>query len=140
MRGDLRAAIRLLIRRPAFCLTIILTVAIALGAFTAIFSLVNALILRPLPFENADRVVLIETIVGTDDGRLALREYRDLERESRLFEHWAAYYRSQYNVTGGGPPEALTCTIGTSTLFDALGIRPVVGRLWPREQDFTRQY
>ena len=116
------------------------TLAIALGAFTAIFSLVNALILRPLPFASADRIVLIEAVVGTDDGRLALREYRDLARDARLFEHWAAYYRSQYNVTGGGPPEALTCTIGTSTLFKVLGIRPVVGDLWPEDQDFTRQY
>jgi predicted permease len=140
MRADFRAALRLFSRRPAFCATVVLTLAIALGTFTAIFSLVDALILRPLPFADADRIVVVEAIVGADDGRLALREYRDLERESRRFEQWAAYYRSQYNVTGGGPPEALTCTIGTSTLFEALGIRPVVGELWPREQDFTRQY
>jgi putative ABC transport system permease protein len=140
MHADLRAAIRLLIRRPGFGLTIVLTLAVALGAFAAIFSLVNALMLRPLPFEDSDRIVLVEAVVGTDDGRMALREYRDLSRDTQLFEHWAAYYRSQYNVTGGGPPEALTCTIASSTLFKALGVRPLIGDLWPEEQDFTRQY
>src|SRR5918995_1481074 len=137
MRGDLRSAVRLLVHRPAFCGAIVLTLGIGLGAFTAIFSLIHALILRPLPFPDADRLVVVDAVVDAEDGRLALREYRDLSRDTRLFEHWAAYYRSQYNVTGGGTPEALTCTIGTSTLFKALGVRPVLGDLWPRNQDFT---
>jgi putative ABC transport system permease protein len=64
MHADLRAAIRLLIRRPGFGLTIVLTLTVALGAFTAIFSLVNALMLRPLPFEGADRIVLVEAVIA----------------------------------------------------------------------------
>jgi hypothetical protein len=105
MLQELRAATRLLTRRPAFSLAIVLTLAIALGASTAIFSLVYALILRPLPFPEADRLVTVTALIGRDEGRLALREYRSLERDTHAFDGWATYYRSQYNVTGGGPPE-----------------------------------
>jgi putative ABC transport system permease protein len=137
---DMRAAIRLLRHRPAFCSAVVLTLAIALGATTAIFSLVNALILRPLPFPDAGRLVEVSAVVGGDKGRLTLFEYRDLARDAHTFDGWAAYYRSQYNVTGGGPPEALTCTIASSTLFSVLGAKPVYGDVWPESQDFTRQF
>ncbi len=137
---DVRAAFRLLVRRPGYCAAIVLTLAIALGAASAIFSLLYAIVLRPLPFPDADRLVAIDAVVGGDEGRLTLREYRELARDTRTFEGWGAYYRSQYNLTGGGPPEALTCTIGSATLFRVLGIAPEVGALWPESQDFTRQY
>jgi putative ABC transport system permease protein len=140
MQQDVRTVVRLVTRHPGFCGAVVLTLGIALGAFTAIFSLVYALILEPLPFREADRLVVIQPVVNAEAGKLTLREYQDLSRETRMFEEWAAYYRSQYNVTGGGAPEALTCTISSSTLFTSLGVRPVLGELWPREQDFTRQY
>lgn len=75
-----------------------------------------------------------------DTGRLTLLEYQDLARDARLFAGWVAYYRSQYNVTGGGPPEDLTSTISTSTLFSVLGVAPLHGDIWPTTEDFTRQY
>lgn len=140
MLRDIRLAFRLIIRHPALSVAIALTLAIAIGAATAIFSLVQAVVLRPLPFANADRLVTIDAVVDAEEGRVALREYRDLERDSRTFDGWAAYYRSQYNLTGAGAPEALTCTIGTSTLFDILGVRPIHGGIWPSKEDFTRQY
>ncbi|MPZ18763.1 MAG: FtsX-like permease family protein [Luteitalea sp.] len=140
MLRDVRLAFRLIIRHPALSVAIALTLAIAIGAATAIFSLVQALILRPLPFANVDRLVTIEAVLDAEEGRVALREYRDLERDSRMFDGWAAYYRSQYNLTGAGAPQALTCTIGTSTLFDVLGVRPIHGGIWPSREDFTRQY
>ncbi len=140
MLHDLRLALRACLRRPASSAAVVITLAVALGATTAIVSLVYALILRPLPFPDADRLVQIDPVIASDAGRLSLREYRDLERDSQTLDRWAAYYRSQYNLTGGGAPEALTCTIGTSTLFDALGVKPVHGDIWPRNQDFTRQY
>jgi putative ABC transport system permease protein len=64
----------------------------------------------------------------------------ELERSSRTIHGYAAYYRSQYNVTGGGPLEALTCTIASSTLFRTLGVRPIRGSVWPSSHDFTRQF
>jgi putative ABC transport system permease protein len=140
MLHDLRLALRACLRRPASSAAVVITLAVALGATTAIVSLVYALILRPLPFPDADRLVQIDPVIARDAGRLSLREYRDLAQDSRTLDRWAAYYRSQYNLTGGGSPEALTCTIGTSTLFVALGVQPVHGDIWPQSQDFTRQY
>lgn len=137
---ELRLVLRLFRRRPAFCLAVVATIGVALGAFTAIASLVYALLFEPLPFRQAERVVVVEAVVGQARGRLALREFRELSRDSRLLDGWSAYYRSQYNVTGNGTPAALTCTIGTSTLFDTLGVRPVLGDVWRQEEDFTRQY
>jgi putative ABC transport system permease protein len=130
----------LILRRPGFAGAIIVTLAIALGATTAIFSLLHAIVLRPLPFPDADRLVAVEAVVSNHDGRLTLNEYRELSRDSRAFEGWGAYYRSQYNLTGGGPPEALICTIGSSTVFHVLGVKPVLGEIWPTSMDFTRQY
>ncbi len=137
---DLRAALRLLVQKPGFCLAVVLTLAIGLGSATAISSLAWALLLRPLPFPDADRIVTVDAVVAGERGRLALREYRDLERDARAFGRWGAYYRSQYNLTGGGPPEALTCTIGSSTVFDVLGVRALHGDMWAESLDFTRQY
>jgi hypothetical protein len=137
--NDLRLALRLLRLRPGFCAAIVLTLAVGLGASTAIFSLVYALLLRPLPFADPGRLVVIDAVVGGEAGRLTLREYRDLERDSRAIEGYAAYYRSQYNVTGGGAPDTLTSTIASSTLFTTLGVAPVHGDVWSRAEDFTRQ-
>jgi hypothetical protein len=137
---EVRSALRLLRHRPGFCGAVVLTLAIGLGSTTAIFSVVNALILRPLPFPDAHRLVEVTSVVGGDQGRLTLFEYRDLARETRMFDGWGAFYRSQYNVTGGGPPEALTCTIASSTMFSVLGVRPIYGDVWPETQDFTRQF
>ena len=92
--SDVRIAFRLLTRRPGFSAAIVLTLAIALGAVAAIFSLLNAIILRPLPFPDADRIVAVKATVSSDDGRLTLREYRDLSRDARAFEAWGAYYPS----------------------------------------------
>src|SRR5919106_1313824 len=97
MLHDLRLALRACSRRPASSAAIVVTLAVALGATTAIVSLVYALILRPLPFPDADRLVQIDPVIARDAGRLSLREYRDLERDSRTLDRWAAYYRSQYN-------------------------------------------
>jgi putative ABC transport system permease protein len=133
-------ALRLLRHRPGFCAAVVLTLAIALGATTAIFSLLNALILRPLPFPDPERLVEVTAVVGGDQGRLTLFEYRDLARDTRTFQGWAAFYRSQYNVTGSGPPEALSCTIASSTLFSVLGARPLYGDVWSEKQDFTREF
>ncbi|HEY7059740.1 MAG TPA: ADOP family duplicated permease [Vicinamibacterales bacterium] len=137
---DLRTAVRIFRQRPGFSAAVVATLGIALGTSSVIFTLVHALVFRPLPFPQADQLVEVSALLGNNLGRLTLLEYRDLARDTRTFEAWGSYYRSQYNVTGGGPPEALTCTIASSTLFRTLGIRPVYGDVWAEAQDFTRQY
>lgn len=137
---ELRAALRLFRSHPTFCAAVILTLAIGLGAVTAILSVAYALLLRPLPFPNADRIVSIHAEVAGERGRLALQEIRDLERDARTLAKVGTYYRTQYNVTGGGPPEALTCTMPSSAMFEVLGVRMLHGDVWPAALDFTRQY
>jgi hypothetical protein len=83
---EVRSALRLLRDRPGFCGAVVLTLAIGLGSTTAIFSVVNALILRPLPFPDAHRLVEVTSVVGGDQGRLTLFEYRDLARDTRMFD------------------------------------------------------
>ncbi len=138
--SDLRAALRLFSSRPGFCAAVILTLGIGLGSATAIVSIAYALLIRPLPFPNADRIVAIHADVAGERGRLALQEYRELERSAPTLSKVGAYYRTQYNITGGGPPQALTCTMPSSTMFDVLGVGALVGEIWPASFDFTRQY
>lgn len=136
----LRPTIRALLARPGLTAAIVLTLAIGLGAVTAIASLAYALLLRPLPFPDADRIVAIHAELAGVSGRLALREYRALERDATVFARVGAYYRTQYNLTGGGPPLALTCTMPSSSMFDVLGLAAEHGAVWSEALDFTRHY
>jgi putative ABC transport system permease protein len=137
---DLRLAARLALNRPVFSAAVVVTLAVALGATTAILGVAWALLLRPLPFPDADRIVAVHATVGGQHGRLALQEYRELERTARTFGDIGLYYRTQYNVTGGGTPQALTCTMPSTGLFRVLGVRAHVGDVWPASLDFTRHY
>ena len=140
MLRDLRLAARLALNRPAFSAAIVGTLAVALGATTAILGVAWALLLRPLPFPEADRIIALEATVAGERGRLALQEYRELERAARTLGDIGVYYRTQYNVTGGAAPQALTCTMPSTGLFRVLGVRPHVGDIWPASLDFTRHY
>jgi putative ABC transport system permease protein len=127
---DVRSTLRALAKRPTFTSIVVSTLALGIGANTAVFSFVNVLLLRPLPFREADRLVEVRVVVGGEPGRLTSRELEALERETTLFEGFAAYYPSQYNMTGTGAPEALLCTINTASLFDVLGVDLLYGEPW----------
>ncbi len=137
---DLRFALRGLRKRPAFFLLVVATLALGIGANVSIFSFVQALLLRPLPFADPDRLVRIQAFKGSEPGRMSQREIQDLQRSSTSFEQVAAYYLSQYNVTGDGPPEAVPCAINTHDLFAVLGGRFLYGDAFAGDDDFYRQY
>ena len=137
---DLNFTLRGLRRRPGFTLIAALTLAIGMGATVAVASLIQALLLRPLPFPEADRLVRIMAYKGAEPGRLSQREIEELQRESQVFDFVAAYYLSQYNVTGEGAPEAAPCAINTHQLFSVLGARFAHGGSFQAEEDFLRQY
>lgn len=140
LRQDLRYAIRALARKPAFALAAILTLGLGIGVNTAVFTVVNALLLRPLPFGDPDRLVFVQTKVGGEAGKAAMREVKALMIEATIFDDVAAYYRSQYNVTGSGRPESIPTTIGTHNILRVLGLQPVLGSTWPASYDFRRHY
>jgi putative ABC transport system permease protein len=138
MGSDLRAALRMPRRNPAWAAAIILTFAIGIGANTAVFSLVEAMVLRPLPFTDPHELFFVDAVVGTEPGHLSKREYRELIKSAQAVEDYAGYYPSQYNIVD--PPTALVATIGTSNLFPLLGARMIHGAPWDTAADFQRTY
>src|SRR5690242_3412279 len=136
---DLRYGWRSLVKKPAFTIVAILTLALGVGANTAIFSIVNAVLLRPLPFRDADRLVRIyfnEPGVGLRDVRFSKPELDDLQTRSGVFEDVSPIYEGSEDLTGAGQPEHLGGVNGSFSYFSMLGVSPQVGRLFG-PQDFV---
>lgn len=126
----LRDALRFLQKSPAFTITAVLMLAVGIGANAAIFSFVNALLLRPMPFPDPDRLVRIESIQGGVPGRLMPREWEELDRDSGTFEGVAAWYPSQYTLLSDSGPEVVRACMTTANLFRVLGAPLSVGSSW----------
>jgi putative ABC transport system permease protein len=130
-RRDLRHAARLLAAHPASTIAIVLTLALGIGVASAVFSLVQAVVLRPLDYEHPESLVqLFET--GTREGGeadwVSFPNYRDWQRGNRVFESIAAYRYQLLTLTGAGSAESIIGLETTSNLFDLLGVPPLVGR------------
>ena len=134
---SIKVAIRGLIKRPAYSLIIILTIAIVTGTSIVIYSYIDALLLTPLPFKDPDRLMQVHSIKGDERGLLSYPEFLDMQKELKLVEDIAAYRDGgRYNLSGDGkPPEELTTTFATSNLFKVLGVNPIVGDHWPETLD-----
>ena len=136
--SDTRYAIRNLLRRPAFTLIAVVTLALGIGANTAIFSAVNALLLKPLPFPELDRVVAIWDKMpsrGVLHNEVTVANYLDLKNQNQTFEQLALYRWWSPNLTGVEPPERLQGFQVTANLFDALGMKPIMGRNFTEEEN-----
>jgi putative ABC transport system permease protein len=141
LRDDLRLTLRSLRRTPSFAAVAVVTLALAIGPNAAIFSAVDALLLRLLPFPDADRLVRIESVRGGEPGSVSYREVQDLRALDRLFVDAAQYTdQGQYNASGDGRPEELVSTITTQNLFRVLGVAPRLGAPWPELLDRTRDF
>ncbi|HEY7699122.1 MAG TPA: ABC transporter permease, partial [Vicinamibacteria bacterium] len=136
---DLRGALRLVTGNPGFATAVVVTFAIGIGANTAIFSFVHALLLRPLPFREAERLVWVRSIRGGEVGRLSRPELEDVKRLA-AFEDAAGFHNAEYNLAEGGAPEALAATLTTANLFELLGVELLYGETWPESHDRTRQF
>jgi putative ABC transport system permease protein len=138
---DLRYGARMLIKKPGFTFVVALTLALGIGANTAIFSFVNALLLRPPPYRDADRLVRIATLRGKEEGRLSMLELKDLREQTPIFESVAPYVPgAQYNYSGDGPPEELASVLVSRDLFNTLGVPLLHGGLWPESYDLERNF
>ena len=128
---DLRYAVRTLGRSPGFTVFTLLTFAVALGGLTVIFSLVNALLLKPLPYHESDRLV---SVLETDDDdltggyTLAAPNYFDWQKENRVFSAMALYEYRGANLEGGAEPEQVGAIRVTGSIFELLGVAPMLGR------------
>ena len=129
---DLRFAIRALSRQPAFALTAIVTLALGIGATTAIFSVVNAVLLRPLPFEHADRIVAVRNLwtkTGLRASTVSAPDFHDWEAQSRGFRALAYYVGGETSITVAGMADYASVYRVTPRFFDALGAHAAAGRL-----------
>lgn len=130
--SDLALGLRGLVRRPAYALATVATLALGAGATTAMFSVVNGVLLRPLPYPEPDRILRIEER-HADEGTVNLTgaTFHDLERRSRSLTHLAVMRSFPYNLSGDGlAAEAVTGTRVSEGFFQALGVRPAFGRLF----------
>jgi putative ABC transport system permease protein len=134
---DLRYGLRGLRRNPAFTSIAVLTLALGIGATTAIFTVVNAVLLRPLPYPHPEELVYVQQILGNYGVNPFVwnREFVAWRNQSRTLSPVAAYMYSWFNLTGGGESERVTCGVATFSFFSLLGVHPVAGRLFLPEED-----
>src|SRR5215831_3754568 len=133
---DLRYGLRMLTKAPAFSVIAILTLALGIGANTAIFSVVNGVLLNPLPFHDAHQLVsLFEEIPNFKNGSISYPNFVDWRRMNRSFSAMAAYRSTGYNLTGAGEPENLRGEMISAGFFEILGVTPLRGRTFRPEED-----
>jgi predicted permease len=137
---DVRYAVRLLTRSPAFTVVAVLILALGIGANTSIFSVVSAVLLRPLPFEEPDQLVLLWEQTSSPGlaghSTVAPANYVDWKERSRSFDDLALYNGLQeYNLTGGGEPERVGAISATANLFSVLRLTPILGRTFSTDDE-----
>ncbi len=138
MLSDCKFALRMLGKTPGFAAIAILTLALGIGANTAIFSIVNAVLLRPLPYPDADRImVLNESSSPGQDYSVALPDYFDWQNDNTVFEHLAATHKESRNLSGipGRDPERVSCASVTRNFFNIVGLSPELGRTFSEDED-----
>ncbi len=133
---DLRYGARMLLKNPGITFIVILALALGIGANTAIFSVVNAVLLRPLPFPEPDRLVFLnETSKTMDEISVSYPNFTDWRNQNKVFEKIGVYNRSSYNLTGAGEAERITTGQVSADLFSALRVSPALGRVFTNDED-----
>ena len=133
---DLRFGLRVLAKQPAFTLVAIVTLALGIGANTAIFSVVNAVLLSPLPFPESSRLVdLNETFKPSGFGSISVPNLRDWQQQNAVFAGVAGYGFGNFNLQSGDAPQRLQALRVEANYFDVLGLRPQLGRTFAKGED-----
>lgn len=134
--ADLRYAVRLLLQSPGFTLIAVLTLALGIGATSALFSVVNGVLLNPLPYPHSERLIVIYArIAGLDSAPVEYPNFLDWQRDSRSFASMAAYRNEDYNYVGNSEGERLSGYMISASFFDTLGVAPVLGRTFRVDDD-----
>ena len=133
---DVRYALRMLRKSPGFAAVAILTLALGIGANTAIFSVVNGVLLNPLPYPQPEQLVaLYQRTPNFTEASIPYPNFLDWQRETRSFSSLAAYRHDDFNLTGTGEPERLKGEMVSASFFPLLGVKPVVGRTFMESED-----
>jgi putative ABC transport system permease protein len=141
MLKDIRYGIRSLVRNPAFTAIAIITLTLGIGANTAIFSVVNAVLLRPLPYADADRIVwLWDTIPQLPTAPTSLPEFLDWKEQSRSFEHLAAFQSGNMFLDAGDGTEDVRVGLVTPEMFSLFHVNPIIGRTFTDEETLPGRF
>lgn len=138
---DLKYGLRVLLKSPGFAATAILVLALGVGANTAIFSVVNAVLLRPLPLKEPDRLVLVwhvppeKSFPGVKTFSVSPANYLDWQNQNHVFDKIAAFQRPSFNLTGRAQPESVTAGTATADFFSVLQVQPILGRVFAADED-----
>lgn len=135
---DVRYAVRNMIRSPGFTLMAVLALALGIGNVTPTFSMINAYFLRPLPFEEPDRLVNLRAVhqrQGWETDRHSVANFLDLREQSETIEDMAAFNYTSVDLTGGDAPESVDAGRVSANVFDVLGVTPRLGRGFQRGED-----
>src|SRR5262245_10945357 len=136
---DLRYGVRMLLKNPGFTLIAVMTLTLGIGANTAIFSVVNATLLRPLPYKNPDRILMIW---GTNPGGFGWRgksgfsapNFLDYQQQNQVFERMATFNSDRFTLSGADNPETIRGGLVTAEFFDVLAVQPILGRTFLPEE------
>jgi predicted permease len=133
---DIKYALRMLAKSPGFTATAILTLALGIGANTALFSVVNGVLLNPLPFPQPDELVAIYVKTAiVQEGSISYPNFEDWHKDASSFSSFAAFRGENYNLTGSGTPERLHAHQVSAEFFTMLGVKPILGRDFRPEED-----
>src|SRR4029078_3396971 len=133
--NDLHYGLRMLLKHPLVPAIAVITLALGIGANTAIFSVVNAVLLNPLPFREPDRVVALwENVANQGRWRVAPANFHDWKNQNTVFEGVAAFGRNSLTLTGDGEPEQLVGARVSSGYFSVVGIEPFIGRAFAADE------
>jgi hypothetical protein len=135
---DIRFGLRMLLKSPSISIVATIALALGIGANTAIFSVVNAVLLRPLPFPDSDSLVaLFETNQqrGQQRGSHSYPNFFDIRAQNTVFERVASYHSGDFIMTGHGEPALLRGSVVTADLFPLLGVAPMLGRTFLPDED-----
>jgi putative ABC transport system permease protein len=138
---DLRYGLRILRKSPAFAAIAVLTLGLGIGANTAIFSFVDAWIIRPIPYPQADKLVVLlshdKKKGWTSNGVSSTADFLDFQKQTTSFEQTAAWTQWDFNLTGDGPPALVDGGRVSWNFFDTLGARPLLGRTFTASDDVS---
>src|SRR5262245_33073893 len=132
---DVRFACRQLLRNPGFSAIAVITLALGIGATAAIFSAVHSVVLRPLPFPNADRIVAIYEVFNSRNGNVSAGNFTDGVEAVQSFEAATAIQYSNFNISGTGDTERIIGARATAGFFGVFSMAPALGRVFTREED-----
>jgi predicted permease len=135
---DVRYALRTLSKHPTFAVVAILTLGLGIGANTAIFSVISGVLLKPLPYASADRLVLVRQSaprLGRPDFGVSIRELYDYREQAEDFDHLVEYHQMNFDLLRRGEPNRVSTGVVSHNFFDVLGITPILGRAFVEHDD-----